>query len=223
MDLNIKKIDAISAPFIGFVFFLTRPKLWAKPLFAVLFSLFVLLSLVIGIIWTYWPAHILLAVGLGAFTALLFWVFGFTFILNFAFQKVIREAFQECRLEIQEDSLLKDLHSGWVFFRKTLWWRCFWPIFSLITTIAIPPIGFLIMQIAIGHTVVMDAFDLALSLNGKTGEEKHVLFKNKSLQFLIAGIVAGVGSCFLLPTILLWVFWIPGVYLGAAFLSQRYI
>lgn len=225
------EVDAISAPFIGTGFFMGRPKYWFFPLLTVFFSFLVLVSLLIGITWYLWPVsdhqmthyifHIFKALGIASLIALLLWVFLFTFVLNLAFQQMIRKAYYEVEVKLHEEGIWRAAISSIAFFKRTLFWRFFWPLAALILTFLAPPMSYFVSQLAIGHMAVIDGFDLSLSLKGLPGEKRFHLYKSWSLQLFIMGMVAGIGSFFLFPTLILWAFWIPGVYIGAAFYTIR--
>ncbi|NRA90680.1 MAG: hypothetical protein HRU43_06100 [Simkaniaceae bacterium] len=112
-----------------------------------------------------------------------------------------------------EGSFQAAVSSIQVIFR-TLGWRLFWPLLTLIAIFFFGPLSMFIAQIGMGHIAVIDACDLALTIQGEPVSKRVQALKKRVIPILLSGFVAGVLSMILTTTIIGWLFWLPGVYVG---------
>lgn len=218
-------------PFKGFVFFLSKPKLWPLPLLAVLFSWMILFAVGIYVAYIFWPSapmnfgyasyKIFRALGFASLAALGTWVFIFPLFLNFCFEKLLKKVFLAKGAYLEPLSFHKSLLSSLWVFKKTFFIRIFWLGLSLFTAFTFGPFSILLSQMAIAHLAFIDGMDLSLSLLGKDVDTKIRILSRQKASIFWAGILSGLFSFFLIPTFIVWIFWIPSVYVGASLYIQE--
>lgn len=220
------EISGYNSPFIGFSFFLSKPKLWLIPLISTLAAWFLLFCLFIFTAYHLWPTNttsdlkytlkIFQSLGIASIIALMAWVFLIPFFLNICFEGLLKKVYLAKGDILMPLSFLKTLSSGTYIFIKTIGWRLFWVVLGLIMILIFGPATLLVVQLGMAHIALIDGCDLSLSLKGVEGKQKLVLIKKNRLGILFGGCIAGLVSFFLMPTILIWLFWIPSIYIGAA-------
>lgn len=226
MPDTLKTVAGYDSPFIGFRFFLGKPKLWLIPLLGTLCAGFLLAFSLLIVTYNAWPIRqssealyffkIFQALGLGATTALALWVLVLPFFLNLCFEKLIKRVYLAKGEILPSVSFFKTACSGSYILVKTLHWRLFWIVLGMLMMFACAPLTFLILQIGIAHTAMLDGCDLSLGLKGMNAKKKLELIRKHRIGIVAGGITGGIVSCFLMPTVLVWLFWMPGMYVGAA-------
>jgi hypothetical protein len=229
----MKKVNASNSSFVGMSYFVSHPKLWIAPLLVMILVTFILALVAFFIIFYIWPLtpvlstasswfhyawKILFAFGVAFLAILLFWLFLFPICMNFAFQGVIRSVFRNLDAPLNEEGLLSANVSSFYTFYMTIGWRAFWPLITFISLFIFPPISSLFAQLGIGHISTLDGCDLSMSLLGVPGKKRLGILRQHHKEIFLGGMIAGVMSFLLLPTFLLWLFYIPGIFVGAALL-----
>ena len=223
---KLSEISGYNSPFIGFRFFLSKPKLWLVPLMSTLAAWFLLFCLFIFVAYRLWPINTpsdlkytlkaFQSLGIAAIVALMAWVFLVPFFLNVCFEGLLKKVYLAKGDILQPLSFFKAFSSGAYIFVKTLGWRLFWVVLGALMVIAFGLAAMLVAQLGIAHIALIDGCDLSLSLKGMEGKQKLILIRKHRLGILAGGCIAGIVSFFLMPTILIWLFWIPGIYVGAS-------
>lgn len=218
-------ISGYNSPFIGFGFFLGKPRLWLVPLLSTLAAWFLLFCLFIFVAYHLWPMNtqsdlrytlkVFQSLGVAAIVALMAWVFLIPFFLNICFEGLLKKVYLAEGDVLEPLSFFKTFSSGAYIFIKTLGWRIFWVFFGALMIVAFGPATLLIVQLGVAHIALIDGCDLSLSLKGIEAKQKLVLIRKNRLGILSGGCIAGLVSFFLMPTILIWLFWIPSIYVGA--------
>lgn len=212
-------------PVHGLAYFLSHPRLWKGPLLTVMLALLVMASIFFLLIFYNWPESnlpwtlylwtIVKSVGYGFAAILAVWVVALPLGLSWCFEGMIRKIYQEQEVQVVEESLLHSIKSGLHVLWKTLGWRIFWPLFTLLCTFMLGPIGVIVGHVGLGHITAMDATDLSLSLIGyKSSQRLELLKKNRSTVFF-SGVAGGLTGFLLGLTVIAWLFWLPGVFAGA--------
>ncbi len=225
--------SVVFSPLKGFFYFLTHPRLWFRPLFITLIA-GLLLGLVFSLsTWSLWPKEIThtweyalhgaKAIGLGSLIAVLSWAFFISLLLSYAFDVTLRKALKQEGLLSKELPFLPSFAIGISVMMKTLKWRIFWPVATLVAMFFLPFAAAFIGQMGIGHMAVIDSCGMTMSFMGYNTEKQLGYYKEFSYSLLVMGFFAGLGSFFLLPTFIGWLYWIPGIYIGAAFWIQKAI
>lgn len=216
------------APFLGFGYFVSRPYLWWKPFFTAAFSWILLFILFVVIAYVSWPMpavdtpwykyawDIFHSFALASIIVLMVWTFLLPIILNIALEKMICLVYRELGTSFFIQTWRASIFSSLVVLCKTSLWRIFWPLLTLASLFYFSPLSIVLAQIGIGHIAVLDASDLSLSLLGYSSKDRISLIRRFKISLLIAGISAGTLSLILLTTIMGWIFWLPGVYIGLA-------
>lgn len=219
------------SPFRGFVFFVLHPKLWIKPLLIMIVA-----SLLVGLVfgysmWGYWPHeaastwHYILgalkAIGLASLISVVLWAFFISILLAYAFDSMLRNALKQEGLLSNELSFVASFTIGLQVMLRTLGWRIFWPVFTLVAIFFMPFASALIAQLGVGHMAVIDGAGITMSFLGYNAQKQVQVYRMYRASLLTMGVVGGLGSFFLLPTFFIWLFWIPGVYIGVAFWIAR--
>ncbi len=217
-------ITASNCSIVGFGYFVARPHLWLAPLFAALISFFVLVAAFFLTAYISWPETtlgffsytwgIFKSLGYASVTLIALWVSVFPIILNFAFENMIGKILQEKRVPIKGEGTFQAMTSSVQVILRTLGWRIFWPLATLISLFIFGPLAMFLAQVGMGHIAIIDACDLSLTIQGHPVKERIHRLKSHLLPLLTAGLIAGMLSMILTTTIIGWLFWLPGVYAG---------
>lgn len=210
----------------GFGYFLSKPKLWFVPLLTTLLCWILLFIVFFLTMYFSWPAShigwseytlkIFQALGIASVVIVIFWCFVIPGFLNWAFENMVRKIFLTKGESLPRIKYFQSFTSSFYIMGKTLFWRVLWLIAVVICSIFFGVIGLLLSQIALGHIALLDACDLCLSIRGFKGKDRYQLLKANTIGILSGGLLAGVLSFALVPTVIGWIFWLPGVYSGAA-------
>ena len=219
-----KEITPSNCTIVGFGYFISRPYLWLAPLFATLISFFVLLAAFFGVAYLSWPEStlgwfsyawgIFKSLGYASLALLALWVSVFPIILNYAFENMIGKILHDKRIPVKGEGSFQAAVSGIQVMFRTLGWRLFWPLLTLIAIFFFGPLSMFIAQIGMGHIAVIDACDLSLTIQGEPASKRVQALKKRVIPILLSGFVAGMLSMILTTTIIGWLFWLPGVYVG---------
>lgn len=225
--------SVVFSPLKGFAFFVLNPRLWLKPLLIMIVAALVLGLIFSYSIWGYWPSsaenfwHYTLGVakafGISTLIAVIVWAFFITILLNYAFDSMLRKALKIEGLLTNELSFVGSFAVGIQVMMRTLGWRIFWPVFTLVAIFFLPFASALIGQLGIGHMAVIDGAGMTMSFLGYGTQKQLGVYKTYRSPLLLMGIVSGVGSFLLLPTFVVWLFWLPGTYIGVAFWIARHL
>jgi hypothetical protein len=220
-----KKISGYQSSFVGMGFFLSKPKLWLIPLLSAFLAWLLLFFVFIIVAYQLWPHHesahlkytlkAFQALGIGAIAALVLWVFFIPFFLNLCFEQLLKKVYLAKGDVLAPLSFFSSISSSAYILFKTFGWRIFWIVLGGLMIIASAPLALIIAQLGIAHIALLDGCDLSLSLKGIESKKKWALIKHYRLGILSGGCVAGLVSVLVMPTILVWLFWIPAIYIGA--------
>jgi hypothetical protein len=218
------------APIRGFLYFLTTPSLWWRPLFSALFIFLLLMSLFFFVTYFFWPKEfndwlnylidVSKSLGYSIGALVLFWVMGLPLLLTYFFSTFIKAILRREKLPCYEETFSEVLHGALFILVKTMKWRIFWPIVSIFCTLFLGPVGFFIAHFGLGHILAIDSFDLALSYEGLKPETRLKIIKKAPL-FAFACTSAFI-SLVLSFTFLGLLFWFPSMIIGSIFLSKNY-
>lgn len=222
--MDTKQITPTNCAIVGFGYFITRPYLWLAPLIAALLSFFILLAAFFLTAYISWPDAtlgffhytwgIFRSLGYASLTLIALWVSIFPVILNFAFENMIGKILHDQRIPIKGEGTLQAISSSVQVIFRTLGWRIFWPLVTLIALLFFGPLAIFLAQIGMGHIAIIDACDLSLTIQGAPANERIGALKSRVIPILTAGFIAGMLSIILTTTIIGWLFWLPGVYAG---------
>lgn len=223
---NKSAITGWNCSITGFGYFLSRPKLWLGPIFATLIC-WIFLFLIFLIVtyfawpssdlgWTKYSLKILQALGLASMAALFLWAFIIPSFLNWAFEKMIQKIFLSKGENIAKIPWFSGFASGFYVVGKTIFWRILWLMIAFFFAFFSGVLGLLISQIALGHIALLDACDLSLNVRAFSARDRYLLLKKNTLGILSGGLISGIFSAILIPTVIGWLFWLPGVYAGCA-------
>ncbi|PCI92451.1 hypothetical protein COB11_07350 [Candidatus Aerophobetes bacterium] len=228
---NKPKIQGYSAPFVGFCFFLSKPRLWFLPVLAMLFSWIVLFAIGVLVAYYAWPKtdvswlytsfKIFRALGLAAFAAVFVWIIFFPIFLNICFEKLLKKVYLAKGDTFEPLSSYKALVSGFIIFKKTILLRFFWILLCLVAAFIYGPLGMVASQIAIAHISFIDGLDLSLSLKGLDANARYALIKKYRVSLIVGGFIGGLVGFVFLPTLIVWLFWIPSLYIGACLFARE--
>ena len=219
-----KEINASNCTLAGLGYFIARPYLWLAPIFAALISFFILLAAFFLTALLSWPEAslgwfnytwgIFKSLGFASLTLIALWVSIFPVILNFAFENMIGKILHDKQVPIKGEGSLQAVSSSIQVIFRTLGWRLLWPLATLIALFIFGPLAMFIAQVGMGHIAIIDACDLSLTVQGAHVSQRTTALKSRTLPILIAGFIAGMLSMILTTTIIGWIFWLPGVYVG---------
>ncbi|QVL56925.1 MAG: hypothetical protein KFB93_05940 [Simkaniaceae bacterium] len=218
------EVTAGNCSMVGIGYFIARPHLWLAPLLAALFSFFVLIAAFFITAYTSWPESTLTwfsytwgifkSLGYASLTLIILWVSVFPIILNYAFENMIGKILQDKRVPIKGEGSFQAMTSSVQVIIRTLGWRLFWPLATLISLFFFGPLAMILAQVGMGHIAIIDATDLSLTIQGQPVKKRMHAIKSRFLPILTAGFIAGILSMILTTTIVGWLFWLPGVYAG---------
>lgn len=217
-------IEGYEAPFVGFRWLLGKPRLWLLPILGTLIAWCMLLAVLLLVTYKVWPLKgstlyslkIFQALGIGSIAALVAWLFVFPVILNFFFEHLIKHVLLAKGDSLPETSFFRAAWSGIYILLKTWHWRVFWIILGIAMLWICAPLAFVILQLGVVYVALIDGCDLTLGLQGVVTSKKWEFIKAHQKGFIAGAFTGGIVSCFLMPTVLVWLFWIPGIYVGAA-------
>lgn len=225
-------MNAWNMTFTGLNFFVNRPKLWLIPLLTTLVIAAVFIFLFGYLSYVFWPAvdvawpqymlGMFKATAKSFFIILLLWIFLFPIALNFSFESLVRKTLTEVQAPISDQSIIKSTMQNLTLIFQNLGFRIFWPALTLVSLFVFPFASVFIAQLGIGHIAVLDSASMAYVIMGKSKREQNELFETHRGDYLTAGLLAGVVSLFVLPTVIFWIFLIPSIYIGCAlFVAER--
>jgi len=218
------EVTAGNCSMVGIGYFIARPYLWLAPLFAALISFFVLIAAFFLTAYVCWPESTLTwfrytwgifrSLGYASLTLIALWVSVFPIILNYAFENMIGKILHDKQVPIKEEGAFQAVTSSIQVIFRTLGWRLFWPLITLISLFFFGPLAMILAQIGMGHIAIIDATDLSLTIQGLPVKKRIRAIKSRFFPILTAGFIAGILSMILTTTIIGWIFWLPGIYAG---------
>lgn len=227
-----KDVTASNCTIVGLGYFIARPYLWLAPLLAALISFFVLLAAFLITAYISWPESslgffsytwgIFKSLGYASLALVALWVSVFPIILNYAFENMIGKILHDKRVPIKGEGALQAVTSSIQVMFRTMGWRIFWPVATLISLFIFGPLALLLAQVGMGHIAVIDACDLSLTIQGEPVSQRIRALKSRLSPILIAGFIAGMLSMILTTTVIGWIFWLPGVYAGCTLWTLRW-
>lgn len=227
-----KDVTASNCTIVGLGYFIARPYLWLAPLLAALISFFVLLAAFLITAYISWPESslgffsytwgIFKSLGYASLALVALWVSVFPIILNYAFENMIGKILHDKRVPIKGEGALQAVTSSIQVMFRTMGWRVFWPVATLISLFIFGPLALFLAQVGMGHIAVIDACDLSLTIQGEPVSQRIRALKSRLSPILIAGFIAGMLSMILTTTVIGWIFWLPGVYAGCTLWTLRW-
>ena len=225
------KLTGWNAPIRGLIYFLRKPSLWWRPLFSALFIFIILLSIFFFVAYLSWPKEyndwlsylkeLAISIGYSTGALLIFWVMGLPLLLTYFFSSFISAVLKKEKMPFYEESFSEALHGGIYILIKTLKWRVFWPIASVLATLFLGPVGVFIAHFGLGHILAIDALDLSLSYEGLRPETRIKILKKAPL-FSFSCTSAFI-SIVLTFTIVGLLFWFPSMVIATILLSKNYL
>ena len=222
--MNFKNITPQNCIFFGFKYFLLRPYLWLGPLFYGLLSFLLLVATFfivayltwpsIGIHWSHYLIETFKSIGYSSLAVIIFWVLIFPTLLNIAFENLIGKVLHDLQYSTQGHGLISAFITSLQVIFRTLGWRIFWPLLTLLSIFLYGPLTIFFAQLGIGHIAMIDALDLSLSIQGISGKKRIFEIKKRSFSILFSGVLVGLISMALTTTIIGWFFFLPSVYVG---------
>lgn len=226
-----KKLNYLSSVFEGFFFYLARPRFWLSSLGFMIFAWFLFFSFFLFVLYSFWPSNqsvsisytikMLEAVGIASACSIGFWVFIFSFVSNQVFESLIRKIMIERGSFVHPISWVRSLKEAFLFFYKTLFWRVFWVLASVICYF-LGPVSLLISQVGLCHLAFIDGCEMTLLLMGAPFSQRFAFYIEHHKKVIISSVFFGIISLFFIPSILLWLFWVPSLYIGASFFSMEH-
>ena len=151
-------------------------------------------------------------------TLLIIWVFVLPLALSMAFESLVRKTCTDHGYETASEQMIAGIRSGIRVLFRTLGWRLLWPAAAFVCSFIpiLAPFGVLLSAIGLGHITCIDACDLALSIQGKDGTSRTDFLREHKQTLLQSGMVAGLLHIGLGFTFILWPFFLPAIFCGAA-------
>jgi hypothetical protein len=210
----------------GMGYFITKPNLWQRSLPVSVFTWIILFTVFVTVVYQifpnmtggfHWRAQIFdifHAFAVGGTVVFCIWAFVFPCLLQLIMEKSIIQVHQDRKQRYFISSRQKLVLSAGKMVLLTSHWRALWLIACVITLFFSPITCFIISQVGIGHTAILDASNLTLGVCRINFSDRVYLFKKHWVALLTAGLVAGLFSAILLPTIMGWAFWLSSAYIG---------
>ena len=210
--------------FLGVAYFLKKPKLWVAPLCTTLFIFGVMIFSFGWLSYIFWPngnltfgkyvLAMFVAIAKSSFIILLIWTFIFPIVLNFGFESMIKKILKGEGRVFESKGFFFPVVESFSMIFINFGARIFWPILVLLSIFIFPFITIFLAQLAVGHIAVLDAASLTYTIQGIKKEGQKLSFQKEKRAFLLAGLVSGCIGFFVLPTVIFWIFWVPGIYVG---------
>lgn len=229
-------------PLAGMIYFATHPRLWLQPIVATLLSGTVTLLICMTSLFFLWPdqpaeiglwsflwefkSDIFSAIAITALILLVLWIFAIPLYISLAYEKLVRRVFSLTNVSVNEEALVDSAKSSLHMLIRTLPWRLFWLIMSILTLVLMmwfPLVSACVSAIGMGHIAVLDACDVSLSIRGVSGKERSQLMAENRMHLLGAGLLSGIAGTLLSLTFIGWFFWLPGMYVGASLVTPHWL
>jgi hypothetical protein len=214
-------------PLHGVARFFSRPRLWGRPVIGTLLAWLALGALALAVVAFTWPTTppegiwwtlvaYLSPFIWGLVTFACSWMLLLPVLMVLIYEDLAKHILREQGREIREQDLLRGGLAGAIFALRTLPWRLGWLTAGILFSFLLPPVGFVISLIGLGHLALIDACDICFGLLGVDGKIRYRLIREHAKELLSTGAVAGVGGHLLALTVVGWWFWMPGLVVGAA-------
>jgi hypothetical protein len=212
-------------PIRGLLLFLRHPSWWWRPLVATFLGWALLGVVGVAVAWSCWPAAevtglehwlgVCVALAVACATALLTWAVVLPLLLWFALEDLARQAYRSTGREPQELNLARGFAGSLRVLINTAHWRLVWGVGGLVAGFA-GPVGVVIAAVGATHLVSLDAWDLALGLDGRGGLDRLAVMRARRAE-RFTGVAAGALMLLLLgPTVIGLLLWLPAMVCGAA-------
>lgn len=218
------------APFysiVGLKYFSQHPSLWLNPIILSLFLFFALILVFFMVLLFTWPhaqgvdwwvyvLHIFRSIGYSLAGVLVAFIIAIPILIALAIDRMVRKIYQIEGITFQAEGFLRSTFSTMATMLKTLFWRIFWPIIGILSSLLFGPIGIFIAAIGMGHLAAIDGCDLALSIQGLNAKKRMQAYHAHFRDIFFCGCIGGVLSLILCFTIVGWLIWIPAMFCGMA-------
>ena len=216
------------APLLGLARFLARPGWWLIPIVATALAMLATGLTTVGIAIIFWPdselslwswaywAELGWALGAAGVIALVGWFALLPLLLSFAYEGLIKRVFRAAEVPIVEERPLGAVQSALVVFVSGIGWMIFWPIATLLTALLLPILSPVVGQMGLAHGTCLAAIDSGLALRGRKGVERVRFIKEHRGEIWGFTLVAALVGLPLALTVIGWVAWLPGLFVGVA-------
>lgn len=223
-------IKALKAPWEGFLFFIKKPQLWFGPLASTLVAFFVLLMLLFYLMASLWPEpssevafseHLYKGFAVAAFVTLSLWFFGLGFFYNCImcfFLSAVSNLQGSCSWNL---TLRHTVHLSGMTLYKLALQRLFWIGASALSGLFFGPLSLLILQCGIAHVAYLDGCMMTLTNKSHEIQAKPIFLRTHFFSILVSSVFCGLIGLFCVPTVMVWLFWLPSVYIGSYFFSTQ--
>lgn len=217
----IKKL--FRAPLKGFSFFIKKPELWSQALAWTLGVYLYFFGLIIFLLKVRAPANFLKEGTLANFYPSLAWALGLSlagwfFGVSVLYTFVVLRLFSKITNSGREYSLLSKVKKSFNLLYQNGCWRVFWVIFVFLAAYFFGPFSIVLFQVALAHIALLDSFSLNFD-NSSTSLPKNST--SDSWGFAGGGVLGGLFGFFCVPTIIVWLFWLPSLYIGIHLLKHE--
>jgi hypothetical protein len=220
-------------PLNGLVFFLGRPRLWARPLAAVIVGWGLIIAISVGVSagsfppwqlpWWDWLLQTLKALGYGIGVFLALWVSVVPLLLSLAFEHLARAVQRASGASLAaEEPLARSLVSTCRVIIGTLTPRIFWLVLGIAAIFAAGPASVIVGAVGMAWIAVIDSVDVALAVRGVPGGERLAIMRAHRDEMRLGALAAAALNVALGLTIVGWLFWLPALVCGAAALVLRW-
>jgi hypothetical protein len=220
-------------PLNGLLFFLSRPRLWARPLAAVAVGWGLIIAVSFGVSagafpswqlpWWDWLLLTLKAVGYGIAVFLALWVSVVPLLLSLAFEHLARAAQRDVGAgPVVEEPLARSLVSTCQVVLGTMLPRIFWLLLSVAAIFLAGPVSVVVGAIGMAAIGVIDAVDVALAVRGVPGSRRLAIMRAHRGALRTGALLAAALNLALGLTIVGWLLWLPALVCGAAVLVLQW-
>jgi hypothetical protein len=126
------------------------------------------------------------------------------------------------RAESQELATMPGILASLKVLGGTLPVRLGWMGTSLITGLIIAPLGVVVSALGMGHIACIDAIDISLGLRGFNGRQRLEALKAHRNEVRQSALSAALLHLGLTASVVGWVFWLPGIVVGAALRTRSW-
>jgi hypothetical protein len=204
-------------PLQGFSFFIKRPELWPRSLFTSFCVYFIFFGFLLALTLFFWPKNtevisslkdIYKALAIAQALSLLAWFFLLSFLYNLTILPLLEKVAKQEQQSSRQFSNYQKVKITCHVVLKNAFWRLFWLFVVVLVAFFLGPISLVVCQIGMVHVALLDGAILTSKI------DKQIQCQSR-LKCAFGALIGGVVAFLSIPTLIVWIFWLPSLYVGS--------